>query len=55
MVTLDNVEHLSSVEALDMKLFDEAMRHSNVDAGSVAARGMAGAHGLSELLHRLNP
>lgn len=55
MVTLDNVEHLSSVEALDMELFDTAMRDADVDAGSVTARGMAGAHGLPGLLHRLNP
>lgn len=55
MVTLDNVEHLSSVEALDMELFDAAMRDADVDARSVTARGMAGAHGLPELLHRLNP
>jgi hypothetical protein len=49
------VEHLSSVEALDMEQFDTAMRDAGVDAGSVTAHGMAGAHGLSGLLHRLNP
>jgi 3-hydroxyisobutyrate dehydrogenase-like beta-hydroxyacid dehydrogenase len=55
MVTLDNVEHLSSVEALDMELFDTAMRQAGVDAATLTARGMAGANGLPELLRRLNP
>jgi 3-hydroxyisobutyrate dehydrogenase-like beta-hydroxyacid dehydrogenase len=55
VVTLDNVEHLSSVEALDMELFDAAMRDADVDPGSVTARGMQGARGLPGLLRRLNP
>ncbi|GLZ11727.1 6-phosphogluconate dehydrogenase [Actinomadura sp. NBRC 104425] len=54
MVTLDNVEHLSRVEALDMELFDTAMREAGVDPGAVTQRGMAGARGLSRLLHSLN-
>jgi len=55
MVTLDNVEHLSGVEALDMELFDAAMQHAGVDAGPLTARGMVGANRLPELLRRLNP
>lgn len=54
MVTLDNVEHLSRVEALDMELFDTAMREADADPGAVTERGMAGARGLSRLLHSLN-
>lgn len=54
MVTLDNVEHLSRVEALDMELFDTAMREAGLDPSGVTERGMAGAHGLSRLLHVLN-
>lgn len=55
MVTLDNVGHLSKVEALDMQLFDTAMTESGVRADSVTARGLAGASGLPALLRRLNP
>lgn len=36
-VTLDNIEHLSSVEALDMQLFEAAMRDASVNAGSITA------------------
>jgi 3-hydroxyisobutyrate dehydrogenase-like beta-hydroxyacid dehydrogenase len=53
MVTLDNVEHLSRVEALDMELFDAAMREADVDPGAVTERGTAGARGLSRLLRSL--
>jgi 3-hydroxyisobutyrate dehydrogenase-like beta-hydroxyacid dehydrogenase len=55
MVTLDTVEHLSGVEALDMDLFEAAMQDIGVDAGAVTARGMTGARRLPELLRRLNP
>jgi 3-hydroxyisobutyrate dehydrogenase-like beta-hydroxyacid dehydrogenase len=54
MVRLDNVDHLSKVEELDMQLFDTAMTESGVNADAVTARGLVGARGLSELLHRLN-
>lgn len=54
MVTPDNVEHLSGVEALDMELFDTAMRAAGVDPRAVTERGMAGARGLPRLLHQLN-
>ena len=55
MVTLDNVEHLSRVEALDMELFDTALRAAGVDPGTVTERGLAGARGLSRLLRSLTP
>ncbi|WP_329239384.1 NAD(P)-dependent oxidoreductase [Actinoallomurus sp. NBC_01490] len=55
MVTLDNVAHLSSVEALDMELFDTAMREADLDPRAVTERGMAGARGLARLLHSLTP
>jgi 3-hydroxyisobutyrate dehydrogenase-like beta-hydroxyacid dehydrogenase len=55
MVTLDTVEHLCGVEALDMDLFDAAMQDVGVDAGAVTARGRTGARGLPGLLRRLNP
>jgi 3-hydroxyisobutyrate dehydrogenase-like beta-hydroxyacid dehydrogenase len=55
MVTLDNVDHLARIEALDMQLFDTAMTESGVNADSVTARGLAGASGLPALLRRLNP
>jgi len=55
MVTPDNVEHLSGIEALDMELFDQAAREAGVDPAAVTARGLAGAHGLPDLVARLNP
>ncbi|GCE08203.1 NAD(P)-dependent oxidoreductase [Dictyobacter aurantiacus] len=54
MVRLDNVDHLSSVEALDMHLFDTAMIESGVNADFVTSRGLAGASGLPTLLRQLN-
>ncbi|WP_194926461.1 NAD(P)-dependent oxidoreductase [Catenulispora pinisilvae] len=54
MVTPDNVEHLSGVEALDMELFDAAMRQAGVDAAAITARGLAGANGLPKLVRRLS-
>lgn len=55
MVTPETVEHLSAVEALDMNLFDEAMRDAGVNAVVATARGLAGAHRLPEVIERLNP
>ncbi|MEV0236436.1 hypothetical protein [Nonomuraea sp. NPDC050786] len=55
LLTPDIVEHLSSIEALDMELFEAAMRESGVDARSVTERGPAGTHGLPGLLRSLNP
>jgi 3-hydroxyisobutyrate dehydrogenase-like beta-hydroxyacid dehydrogenase len=54
MVRPDNVEHLSGVEALDMELFDQAMRQAGIDPTQATARGLGGAHGLTQLVHRLN-
>jgi 3-hydroxyisobutyrate dehydrogenase-like beta-hydroxyacid dehydrogenase len=54
MVRPDNVDHLASVEALDMELFDQAMRQAGIDPTQTTARGLAGAHGLTQLVHRLN-
>ncbi|MFI6937535.1 hypothetical protein [Streptomyces sp. NPDC050287] len=51
MVRPDNVDHLSAVEALDMELFDQAMREAGIDSSAVTARGLAGARGLAQLLH----
>jgi 3-hydroxyisobutyrate dehydrogenase-like beta-hydroxyacid dehydrogenase len=53
MVRPDTVDHLSKVEALDMELFDQAMRDVGIHAGEVVERGLAGARGLPELLERL--
>jgi 3-hydroxyisobutyrate dehydrogenase-like beta-hydroxyacid dehydrogenase len=55
MVTLETVDHLAEVEALDMQLFDTAMTERGVDAHFVTERGLAGARGLDALLRRLNP
>ncbi|NGO68338.1 NAD(P)-dependent oxidoreductase [Streptomyces boncukensis] len=55
MVAPDNVEHLSGVEALDMKLFDQAMREAGIDAAALTARGLSGAHRLPALIGHLNP
>ncbi len=54
MVRPDNVDHLAGVEALDMDLFDQAMRQAGIDPTQTTARGLAGAHGLTQLVHRLS-
>jgi 3-hydroxyisobutyrate dehydrogenase-like beta-hydroxyacid dehydrogenase len=54
MVRPDNVEHLSKVEALDMQLFDRALKDAGIDGGEVIDRGLSGARGLRDLLNRLN-
>ncbi|WP_247706371.1 NAD(P)-dependent oxidoreductase [Streptomyces liliiviolaceus] len=54
MVRTDNVEHLSKVEALDMELFDQAMRDAGIRAEEVTERGLSGARSLPALLTRLN-
>lgn len=55
MVNPDTVDHLSAVEALDMELFDQAMRDAHIPADAVTARGLAGARRLPEVIGRLNP
>jgi 3-hydroxyisobutyrate dehydrogenase-like beta-hydroxyacid dehydrogenase len=54
MVTPDTVDHLSKVEALDMELFDQAMRAAGADAAEATARGLSGARRLTGLIARLN-
>ena len=55
MVTPDTVDHLSTVEALDMELFDQAMRDAGVGEVEATGRGLSGARRLPELIARLNP
>lgn len=55
MVTTDTVEHLSKVEALDMDLFEIAMREGGVDASALTARGRSGARRLPDVVRLLNP
>jgi 3-hydroxyisobutyrate dehydrogenase-like beta-hydroxyacid dehydrogenase len=50
LITSENVEHLSEVEALDMQLFAAAMRDPGVDGEATTARGLAGAHGLTAVM-----
>ncbi|MFI5860113.1 cation:proton antiporter domain-containing protein [Streptomyces sp. NPDC051546] len=54
MVRPDNVHHLSKVEALDMELFDQAVRDAGTDPGDITERGLSGARGLPALLSLLN-
>jgi 3-hydroxyisobutyrate dehydrogenase-like beta-hydroxyacid dehydrogenase len=53
MVTPETVDHLSQVEALDMELFDSAIRDAGVDAAEITARGLSGAHRLPGLIRAL--
>lgn len=53
MVTRETVGHLSEVEALDMTLFAEAMHDAGVDAEQVTARGLSGAHRMSDVVDRI--
>jgi 3-hydroxyisobutyrate dehydrogenase-like beta-hydroxyacid dehydrogenase len=53
MVTRDTVAHLSHVEALDMELFDTAMRNAGIDSTAVTARGLSGAHRLGKTIEGL--
>lgn len=55
MITPDTVEHLAQVEALDLDLFDTAMRDAGIDAAAVTARAMSGADRLSGVVGLLNP
>ncbi len=54
MITPDTVEHLSSVEALDMKLFEQAMQQAGVPADDMTARGLSGARRLPDVITRLS-
>ena len=55
MITTETVEHLSSVEALDMELFEQAMREAGVSAEATTKRGLSGAHRLPAVVAELNP
>lgn len=55
MVNPDTVDHLSKVEALDMNLFEQAMRDAGVPAAATTARGLSGANRLPDVIDRLNP
>ncbi len=54
MITEDTVEHLSQVEALDIDLFNTAMREAGLDASEVTARGLSGAHRIADVVRLLN-
>lgn len=49
------VGHLDEVEALDMRLFEQAMQQAAVPAAETTDRGLSGALRLPELIARLNP
>lgn len=55
MVNAETVDHLSSVEALDMELFDQAMCDAGIDAAATTARGLSGAERLPDVISGLNP
>jgi 3-hydroxyisobutyrate dehydrogenase-like beta-hydroxyacid dehydrogenase len=55
MITPGTVDHLSAVEAEDMRIFDRAMTEGGVNADAATARGLAGANGLPSLIRRLSP
>ncbi len=52
MITPCTVDHLSAVEAEDMRIFDRAMTEGGVNADAATARGLAGANGLPSLIRR---
>jgi 3-hydroxyisobutyrate dehydrogenase-like beta-hydroxyacid dehydrogenase len=54
MINPDTVDHLAQVEALDMHLFDRAMRDAGVSAGPTTERGLSGAQRLSSVIGHLN-
>ncbi len=54
MVVPDTVAHLAGVEALDMELFDRAMRDAGVQARATTARGLSGARRLPAVIELLN-
>ncbi len=55
MISPETVGHLSEVEALDMRLFEQAMEQAGVPAAETTDRGLSGARRLPELIARLNP
>jgi 3-hydroxyisobutyrate dehydrogenase-like beta-hydroxyacid dehydrogenase len=58
MITPQTVGHLAEVQALDMKIFAEAMREAPADpaaATAATARGLSGTRRLPGVIARLNP
>ena len=55
MITTETVGHLSEVEALDMRLFEQAMQQAGVPAAETTDRGLSGALRLPDVIARLNP
>ncbi|MBJ7289908.1 NAD(P)-dependent oxidoreductase [Williamsia sp.] len=54
MVNPDTVGHLSTVEALEMDLFQQAMTDAGVEATEATARGLSGARRLGDVIGWLN-
>lgn len=55
MITVDTVEHLSEVQAIDMAIFDQALRETGADPTETTARGLSGASRLRQVIDQLNP
>lgn len=58
MITPQTVDHLAEVQALDMKIFAQAMREASADpaaATAATARGLSGTQRLPGVIARLNP
>lgn len=53
MITPTTVDHLGTVQALDMDLFDQAMTEASIDATAITARGRSGAHRLHQVIDQL--
>ena len=53
MVTPDTVDHLASVEALDMEIFKDAMSEEHIDANAMTDRALSGARRLPDVTERL--
>lgn len=53
MVTPDTVDHLASVEALDMEIFKDAMSEEHIDADAMTDRALSGARHLPDVMERL--
>jgi 3-hydroxyisobutyrate dehydrogenase-like beta-hydroxyacid dehydrogenase len=54
-VTVDNAEHLSKLQLIDMQLFADAVAPHHAQADAVTLRAVAGTHGLVALAHTVAP
>ncbi|MFJ9034349.1 NAD(P)-dependent oxidoreductase [Streptomyces sp. NPDC102274] len=54
-ITVDNAEHLTKLQLIDMQLFADAVAPHNAQADSVTARAIAGSHRLAALAHAVAP